>query len=462
MSILADQAQRAHGPVLALVALALAASAMGGCGGSGGKRADTAAIPQPPLAELPGFVRRQLAPPNRRVDLRAPTFSHPTDVTNPLFPVSRQASVLLLGRLDGRPLRTEVTLLPETRGFEWRGQQVRTLVSQYVAYVGHEINQVALDYYAQADDGSVWYFGEDASNFRHGSIQQTHETWLEGRDGPPTMIMPAHPRLGDVYRVENLPGLVFEEVTVKAVDKTLRGPLGPVPGGMVIDELHADSKAKEVKSLAPAYGEFFTGGSNDFEALTLAIPTDALPGPVPPLIAEVAANAARASVAARSGRWSAAADAVARTRRAWGADRGPHFPKRIDRRMTAAVDALQRSVSARRLDKVTQSAMDVNQWSLDLQLRYRREPEIDRARFLLRTRQLGLDAKTGQLDAANGDFFVLDLIWDRIGNGIDPVTVTRVSGRLGEIQSAIEERDLPAARRAAAELGAVAAGFQTS
>jgi hypothetical protein len=436
---------------------------MGACGGSSGPGENAATIPQPPLAELPGFVRSQLAPASRRVDRHEPTFSHPTEVTNPLFPIRRQASVLLLGRLDGRPLRTEVTLLPETRGFEWRGQPVQTLVSQYVAYVGDRINQVALDYYAQADDGSVWYFGEDASNFSRGSIQQTHETWLAGRDGPPTMIMPAHPRAGDVYRVENLPGLVFEEVTVTAVNKTLRGPLGPVPGAMVIRELHADSRAKEVKSLAPGYGEFFTGGSSDFEALTLAIPADALPGPVPQDLVELNGDASRALDAARSGSWNAATGAAAAASRAWDAYRhGQQIPKRINRRMTDAIDGLRRAVGARRPLQVAQSALDASGWSLDLQLRYRPEPATDRARFELRVKQLLLDAQAGRLDAANGDFFVLDLIWDRIGKGIDPLTVTRVNQRLGEIQTAIEERDLAAAREAINGLLSLAAGFQAS
>jgi hypothetical protein len=56
-----------------------------------------------------------VAPESARVDLASPTFSNPTKVSNPLFPISKQASVLLLGRVDGKPFRTEVTLLPETR-----------------------------------------------------------------------------------------------------------------------------------------------------------------------------------------------------------------------------------------------------------------------------------------------------------------------------------------------------------
>lgn len=43
-------------------------------------------IPQPKVADL------QVSDANKRVDLVLPTFSNPTKVTNPLFPVSKQAS----------------------------------------------------------------------------------------------------------------------------------------------------------------------------------------------------------------------------------------------------------------------------------------------------------------------------------------------------------------------------------
>src|SRR3712207_7251147 len=52
-------------------------------------------------------------------------------------------------------------------------------------------------------------------NYEDGVVADTHGTWLAGRDGPPGMIMPADPSPGQVYRPENIPDLVFEEVTVK-------------------------------------------------------------------------------------------------------------------------------------------------------------------------------------------------------------------------------------------------------
>src|ERR687898_1648514 len=101
-------------------------------------------------------------------------------VTNPLFPVSRQEPVLMVGRVDDKPFRPEVTLLPETRIIEWQGQRVETLVSQYTAYLDGRIHEVAYRTYAQADDGSVWYFGEDAFNFANGAIADTEGTWIVG------------------------------------------------------------------------------------------------------------------------------------------------------------------------------------------------------------------------------------------------------------------------------------------
>ena len=90
-----------------------------------------ATIPQP---EPPADVA--IAPASERVDLAMPTFSEPDRRSrNPLFPISSRLPSCSLGRVDGEPFRTEVTLLPETRIVEWQGRPVETLVSQYVAYL---------------------------------------------------------------------------------------------------------------------------------------------------------------------------------------------------------------------------------------------------------------------------------------------------------------------------------------
>jgi hypothetical protein len=461
-------AKQRHIGYALVTSAALAAGALGiaGCsGGDGSASAPTGiqettgretiapeTIPQPAVGGL------EVAPEGKRVDVEMPTFTEPTRVDNPLFPVSSQASVLLLGRVDGEPFRTEVTLLPETRIIEWQGQQVEVLVSQYVAFLGGRLHEVAYDYYAQDDVGAVWYFGEDVFNFKDGFIADTHGTWIAGKDGPAAMIMPADPSVGDVYRPENIPGFVFEEVTVKAVDRTLDGPLGPVEGGLVIEELHMDGST-EGKSFTPGYGEFFTAGGGDVEALALAVPTDALSEPAPTELVTLESGAGDVFAAAGSKRWAAAQATVKRMTAAWESVQAGEVPDRLGPQMTRALVALADAADGRRTAAARQAAIDVARWSLDLQLRHRSVAEVDLARFDLWLAQMLVDAAAGDAAAVNGDFFSLDYVRDRIQHALDEADLARINLVLEELNGAVADEDMPAVEETAGQLRGIVAGL---
>jgi hypothetical protein len=411
-------------------------------------------IPQPLVpADIP------VAPQSERVDLSTPTFSDPTNVTNPLFPVSKQDSVLMVGHVDGKPFRTEVTLLPETRIVEWQGKRIETLVSQYMAYLDGRIQEVAYDLYAQADDGSVWYFGEDVADFEDGAIVTKEGTWIVGKDGPAAMIMPADPKVGDAYRTENTPGIAFEEVTVKAVGKTLDGPLGPVKGGLLAEELHMDGKT-EGKTFGPGYGEFYTSDGSDVEALALAVPTDALPGPLPDELGDLYSGALETFDAAKSSNWNAASGAVNKMNAAWKTYRRGKVPKKVEPRMTEALAALKAAVDARDAEHTPQAAIDVAQWSLDLRLQYRPQTEVDLARMDLWADQLTLDAAAREVGSVGGDVFTISYIRDRILNTLDGADVVRVDSEVQKLQVAVADDDLLAASEAAERLKETLKPFQ--
>ena len=95
------------------------------------------------------------------------------------------------------------------------------------------------------------------------------------------MIMPADPRVGDRYRPENIPGLVFEEDTVKTINETVVGPRGPVEGAVPVAE-HLMEGTIEGKVFAPGYGEFQVRAEDEALTVALAVPIDASPGPRPP------------------------------------------------------------------------------------------------------------------------------------------------------------------------------------
>jgi hypothetical protein len=399
-----------------------------------------------------------VAPESERVDLEMPTFSDPTNITNPLFPVSSQDSVLMLGHVDGKPFRTEVTLLPETQIIEWEGRRVETLVSQYNAFLDGRIQEVAYDYYAQADDGSVWYFGEDVYDFIDGAIVVTEGTWRSGRDGPAAMIMPGDPQVGDVYRTENAPGFVFEEVTVRSVDQTLKGPTGPIEGGLLAEELHSDGTTEQ-KVFAPGYGEFFTAGGGDVEALALAVPTDALDGEVPAELTTLSDGALEIFDAAGSDDWAAASATVRGMVAAWQTYRGGDVPRLIEPRMDQALSTLAGAVRVRKATEARDAAIQAARSSLDLQLSYRPQAEIDLARMDLWAAQLMVDEAAGDVAGVGADQFALDYDRDRIRDAVDARDLTRIDTEIGAIQIAVADQDLAAAAAAAGRLRTTLAGI---
>jgi hypothetical protein len=422
--------------VLATIAAA-SGSAAAGCGGDDGSGSEQ--IPQPPVRGLP------VAADSERIDLDQPSFSNPTEVTNPLHPVPD--SVLMLGHVEGKPFRTEVTRLPQTRLIEWDGARIEAIVSQYTAYLDSRIEEVAYDYYAQADDGSVWYLGEDVFDFADGAIASTEGTWLAGRDGPGAMIMPADPQPGDVYRTENVPGFVFEEVTVKQVDRAVRGPLGPVEGAIGVSELHMD-KTRETKTFAPGYAEFFTGGQGDVEALALAVPTDVAEGSEPRELSSLQDQAK----AIYTGSGSVEPGAVARIEAAWANYPRGQIPFRIRPVMVAAIEQLARATKEGDRAAARAAAFEVGQLSLDLALRYRPQAEVDRGRLALWASRLRLDAAAGDAAAVNGDVFTIDYIRDRITDSLDPAALQSVDTAVTELQAASLDGELEEAAATAADL----------
>jgi hypothetical protein len=455
---------------LSIVVVVAAASLVGACtaspeetAGSATPSATSPSTPEPATIPQPAVSGDlALAPESERVDLDVPTFSDPTNITNPLFPVSQQESVLLLGRVDDQPFRTEVTLLPETRIIEWEGQRVEVAVSQYNAFLGGSIAEVAYDLYAQADDGSVWYFGEDVFDFTDGAIVVTEGTWLAGKDGPAAMIMPAAPQVGDVYRPENAPGFVFEEVTVASVSEVLDGPLGPIEGGMLVSELHMDGSTED-KLFAPGYGEFSTSGGGDVEALALAVPTDVVSGSMPPELTTMTDRALAVLGAARSDNWKAASTAVSDVVAAWKSWKSygaGDVPRLIEPLTERTLHALANAVDVRSSERASNVAIETARLAYDLQVRYRPVTEIDLARLDLWAAQLLVDEAAGNTDGIAADAFAMDYVRDRIWAALDEADLARVNTELGEIQIAVVDEEPEAAAEAAARLRDILAGLE--
>ena len=168
-------------PAKALLGVGLAAALMASaCSGSSG----TATTQNTARSVTPTSPSSSDAPASRRVDLTEPTFSDPTTITNPLFPKVVGSQVIQLGAEGEEQLRFEVTTLPDTKTIEWNGQQIETRVDHFMAYGDGRILEVAVDFYAQADDGAVWYFGEDVYNYKQAWFTTTRAPGSPARTDP--------------------------------------------------------------------------------------------------------------------------------------------------------------------------------------------------------------------------------------------------------------------------------------
>jgi hypothetical protein len=430
---------------LRAVLLASAVLVLTSCSGD---HKSTQRLPATPCGTYDG---RGCAPARERVDLVVPTFSHPTEITNPLFPISRLRSAVLLGHEGPKPFRSETTLLPVTDKIRWNGRQIETLVSQYVAYADGRLEEVARDRYAQADDGSVWYFGEDVMDYEQGTVALTEGTWLAGREGPASMIMPAHPKVGDVFRLENIPGIVFEEVHVGAVGRTVQAAAGRVDGAILAEELHSDG-SYDHKIYAPGYGEFRTTGSGDLEALALAVPADALPGPAPAALNDLLTGSIGILELARLGDWESVPSVLARMQREWSALLTRRQPPLVASRLSGALARLVRGAKKRKVERIAQPSIDVAQSTLDLLLRYRPPVEINAARFRLWTQQLRVDAAAQDLAGVTGDVAVLEWIRDRFASALPGNARANFDNRLRDLRAAVDVKNLRAAADHAARL----------
>jgi hypothetical protein len=146
-------------------------------------------------------------------------------ITNPYLPITRFHRCVLGGNDQGQRLRVVRVLQSRTKSFGYRGQTVTTAVVEYrVTEVGAgQLIEKTVDYFAQDEAGTVYYFGEDVNEYRNGRLVSHEGQWRVGRDtSEPGVLMPEHPRVGDTFYAENIPGIAVEHDRVVARGMTQR------------------------------------------------------------------------------------------------------------------------------------------------------------------------------------------------------------------------------------------------
>jgi len=382
----------------------------------------------------------------------APRFTHPTEITNPFYPVSLIGQSISLGQEGGHPYRTEVTLLPDTKMISWDGQQVEARVSQYIAYADGKLAEVAYDYFAQADDGSVYYLGEDVSNYEDGKVANHEGTWQAGKDGaPPGLIMPGQPQVGMIFKPENLPGVVYETDEIISLNEKTTTPDGPTDNAVLIKEILMDGSI-EYKVDAANFGIVESRAEDERVTLVWLNRTDATPGTVPDPLSTIEIQVEDILDVVPGGSWEKVTADVTAISEAWQAYQtqaaSDKVPQPFQEALTAALDGLQKSAAAKKAADILQAANDLSAAVADLYTVYHPARPADLGRLDMLERQVALDVAADDFEAAADSLAKANAIWARLKplivahKGSD--AASQVENSLSVQQKALEQEDAKA------------------
>jgi hypothetical protein len=146
-------------------------------------------------------------------------------IDNRYFPLPVGRTLVYRGVSDGERQTDREHVTSKTKTI----QGVGATVVHDVVFANGRKEEITNDWYAQDDQGNVWYLGE-ATRVRLGNGHVDRSgSWMWGVDGAkPGLIMEAHPQPPDAYRQECLSGQAEDMAWIVDRGGRLRVPYGRV------------------------------------------------------------------------------------------------------------------------------------------------------------------------------------------------------------------------------------------
>jgi hypothetical protein len=195
-----------------------------------------------------------------------PNFGNPLNINNLFFPFQPGRLKVYEGSDHGTKTRVIDSYLTTTRTFSLNGQNMACRILVEEAIEDGILVERSFNYFAQADDGTVYYFGEVVDNYEDGVIVNHDGSWLVGGatlpsdpvgigNAPtPAVFMPANPELGDVFKPEDLFPIVDETALIVGVDQDVLVPAGKFDDAIKVEESTRLAPGTEIKWYAPGIG----------------------------------------------------------------------------------------------------------------------------------------------------------------------------------------------------------------
>ena len=130
-----------------------------------------------------------------------------------------------------------------------------TVVSDIATHDGTLLEKT-FDFYAQDDQGNVWYLGEDTTAFLPNGKTDTSGSFLAGVNGAqPGIIMEAIPQIPDAYRQECAAGQAEDTAWVVGTSGSVDVPFGKVRNVLTtLEATRIEPGAYDEKVYGPGIG----------------------------------------------------------------------------------------------------------------------------------------------------------------------------------------------------------------
>jgi hypothetical protein len=146
-----------------------------------------------------------------------------TSIDNPYLPLKPGTTYIYEGPTSQGFIRTTFAVTTNTKLIDG----VTCVEVHDQVFTDGELTEDTLDWFAQDNDGNVWYFGEDSDELVNGRVSSLGGSWQAGVNGAsPGIVMEAHPTVGDFYRQEFLLNTAEDSAGVLDLNQTVMVPAG--------------------------------------------------------------------------------------------------------------------------------------------------------------------------------------------------------------------------------------------
>jgi hypothetical protein len=176
-----------------------------------------------------------------------------TTIDNPYFPLPVGRTLVYQGVKDGQSQVDTVTVTNQTK-LVAEGITAR-VVTDVATHDGAKLEETS-DWYAQDDQGNVWYLGEDTKHYLPNGKVDTSGSWEAGvHDAEPGMVMEANPQIPDAYRQEFLSNQAEDTAWVVERGGSVTVPYGTLKNALTtLEATRLEPGAYDQKIYAPGIG----------------------------------------------------------------------------------------------------------------------------------------------------------------------------------------------------------------